>query len=129
MEAERRSEELTSPLPNLMELCFFFEQAGVGLSREEIIRIWLALKYLVESHPLKLVRFWGKIFGTEQNYIVAEAEYRDGQEPPDSELEELFRPGQTTATNTAVKSELKDKISKDELGTEEELEGVSMFQC
>ena len=70
-----------------MELCFFFEQAGVGLSREEMIRIWLALKNLNDNHPLQHIRFWGKIFGTEQNYIVAEVEYREGEEEEEEEEE------------------------------------------
>lgn len=70
-----------------MELCFFFEQAGVGLNREEVIRIWLALKNLVDSHTLAHVRFWGKIFGREQSYYVAEVEYREGDEEEEEEEE------------------------------------------
>ena len=73
-----------------MELTFFFEQAGVGLSREEMIRIWLALKNLVDTHNLQHVRFWGKVFGTEQNYYVAEVEYREGEEQEDEEEEEVI---------------------------------------
>lgn len=127
MELERKNEEPATPLPNLMELCFFFEQAGVGLSREEVVRIWLALKNLVETHPLQMVRFWGKLFGTEQNYYIAEAEYRDGQEPAENELEELFRQGQTV-TATESTSELRSKVSKDEQGVDEELEGIFQIE-
>lgn len=43
-----------------MNLTFYFEQAGVGLSREEMFRLFLALKQLVDSKPLQMVRFWGK---------------------------------------------------------------------
>ncbi|KAK3092588.1 hypothetical protein FSP39_004684 [Pinctada imbricata] len=82
------SDELETPLPNIMELCFFFEQASVGLNREEMIRVWLALKNLVDNHPLSHVRFWGKIFGTEQNYYIAEVEYRDGDGEEEEEEEE-----------------------------------------
>jgi len=82
-----QDEDAESPLPNLMELCFYFEQAGVGLNREEVMRIWLALKNLVDNHQLQHVRFWGKIFGTEQNYIVAEVEYAEGQEEEEEEEE------------------------------------------
>lgn len=82
-----QDEDVESPLPNLMELCFYFEQAGIGLNREEIMRIWLALKNLVDNHPLQHVRFWGKLFGTEQNYIVAEVEYSEGQEDEEEEEE------------------------------------------
>ena len=72
-----------------MELSFFFEQAGVSLNREEMIRIWLALKNLVDTHNLQHVRFWGKVFGTEQNYYVAEVEYREGDEEQEEEDEEV----------------------------------------
>lgn len=81
------SEELETPLPNIMEFCFFFEQAGIGLNREEMIRVWLALKNLVDTHALSHVRFWGKMFGTEQNYYIAEVEYRDGDEEEEEEEE------------------------------------------
>lgn len=63
-------------------------QAGIGLGREELYRVWLALKQLVDTHPLQKVRFWGKIFGTEQNYYVAEVEYREGEQEPEEEEEE-----------------------------------------
>ena len=86
-EAEAETEDMESPLPNLMQMSFYFEQAGVGLNREEIVRIWLALKTLTDSKPLQHVRFWGKIFGTEQNYIVAEVEYREGEEEEEEEEE------------------------------------------
>lgn len=70
-----------------MELCFYFEQASIGLNREEMIRVWLALKSLVDNYPLQHVRFWGKIFGTEQNYYIAEVEYREGDEEEEEEEE------------------------------------------
>lgn len=90
-------EEIETPLPNLMELCYYFEQAGVGLNREEVIRVWLALKNLVDNHPLQHVRFWGKMFGTEQNYYVAEVEYREGEEDEEEEEEnEETREEETT---------------------------------
>ena len=51
-----------------------------------MIRIWLALRTLVESQPVEQVRFWGKILGTECNYIVAEVQWREG-EGDDDEME------------------------------------------
>jgi len=53
-------EEQESPLPDLMELANYFELAGVGLNREETFRIFLALKQLVDSYPIRTCRFWGK---------------------------------------------------------------------
>uniref|UniRef100_A0A3B5AF77 Radial spoke head protein 6 homolog A-like n=1 Tax=Stegastes partitus TaxID=144197 RepID=A0A3B5AF77_9TELE len=69
-----------TPLPNVSEIGFYLEQAGVGLGREEMQRIFLALKRLVETQALPRCRLWGKILGTGSNYIVAEAEYREGEE-------------------------------------------------
>ncbi|ESO94242.1 hypothetical protein LOTGIDRAFT_118662 [Lottia gigantea] len=86
-EEPQPDEEVETPLPNLMELSFYFEQAAIGLNREEVIRVWLALKNLVDNHPLQHVRFWGKILGTEQNYYVAEVEYREGDEEEEEEEE------------------------------------------
>ena len=87
---EEQDDDVETPLPNLMELVYFFEQAGIGLNREEMIRIWLALKNLVDNNPLQHVRFWGKLYGTEQNYIVAEVEYREGEEEEEEEEEVGF---------------------------------------
>lgn len=72
----------------MTELTFFLEQIGVGLGREEMQRILLALKQLVDSQPLQRCRFWGKILGIEWNYIVAEVEYRDGEEEEDEAEQE-----------------------------------------
>ncbi|XP_002741113.1 radial spoke head protein 4 homolog A-like [Saccoglossus kowalevskii] len=88
-------EDNESPLPNLPELMYNFEQADVGVSREEMVRIYLALKNLVDNHPLQSCRFWGKIIGTEKNYIIAEVEYREGEEEEEDEEEEAEAEEQT----------------------------------
>ncbi|XP_014051759.1 radial spoke head protein 6 homolog A [Salmo salar] len=79
-DGEQEEELVETPLPNVSELGFFLEQAGVGLGREEMLRVFLALKQLVDSQPLVRCRLWGKILGTEGNYLVAECEYREGEE-------------------------------------------------
>lgn len=76
---------METPLPNVAELTFFLEQIGVGLGQEEMQRILLALKQLVDIQPLQRCRFWGKILGIEGNYIVAEVEFRDGEEEEEVE--------------------------------------------
>ncbi|XP_053699658.1 radial spoke head protein 4 homolog A-like [Synchiropus splendidus] len=76
------------PLPNVSEIAFYLEQAGVGLGREEMIRAFLAIRQLVDSQNLQRCRLWGKILGRERNYIVAEAEYPDGEEEEEEEEEE-----------------------------------------
>lgn len=74
-------------LPNVSEIGFYIEQAGVGLGREEMQRIFLALKQLVESQALLHCRLWGKILGIESSYIVAEAKYREGEEEEEQSSE------------------------------------------
>ncbi|KAM4628680.1 radial spoke head protein 4 homolog A isoform 2-T2 [Polymixia lowei] len=91
-EVDQEEELVETPLPNVSEIGYYMEQAGVGLGREEMQRIFLALKQLVESQPLQRCRLWGKILGTKSNYVVAEAEYREGEEeeeqtPEDEERE------------------------------------------
>ncbi|XP_068564037.1 radial spoke head protein 4 homolog A isoform X3 [Cebidichthys violaceus] len=78
-EDDREEKRMEAALPNVSEICFYMEQAGVGLGREEMQRVFLALKQLAESHNLLRCRLWGKVLGTESGYIVAEAEYREGE--------------------------------------------------
>ncbi|KAK7485008.1 hypothetical protein BaRGS_00023786 [Batillaria attramentaria] len=69
-------EEVETPLPNLMELCFYFEQASISLNREEMIRVWLALKNLVDNHPLQHVRFWGKLLEEQEEDDTPKPEFK-----------------------------------------------------
>lgn len=46
------------------------------------------MKKLIDVQPLQKVRFWGKIFGLEQNYYIVEAEYREGEEVEEATEEE-----------------------------------------
>ncbi|XP_053742045.1 radial spoke head protein 4 homolog A-like isoform X1 [Synchiropus splendidus] len=91
------------PLPNVSEIGFFLEQAGVGLGREELMKIFLALKLLVDSHALQHCRLWGKILGREQNYIVAEAEYPD--DDVDDEVEEEQAEEDTDVSSDDIQEE------------------------
>ncbi|XP_056270117.1 radial spoke head protein 4 homolog A isoform X2 [Pseudoliparis swirei] len=90
-EEEQEEEELMEPsaLPNVSEIGFYLEQAGVGLGREEMQRVFLALKQLVGSQALLRCRLWGKVLGTESSYIVAEAEYGEGEEEEEKSFEEV----------------------------------------
>jgi radial spoke head protein 4/6 len=71
-------------LPNLLELSYFFELGEIGLGSHETFRIWLSLKKLVDKYPLESIRFWGKLFGINANYYVAEVQFQEGKD----ELEE-----------------------------------------
>ncbi|KAK2088719.1 Radial spoke head protein 6 A [Saguinus oedipus] len=80
-----------TPVPNIMETAFYFEQAGLGLSADESFRIFLALKQLVEQQPIHTCRFWGKILGINRSYLVAEVEFREGEEEvEEEEVEEVM---------------------------------------
>ena len=54
-------------LPDQMPM---FAWAGVGLSKEETCRIYLAMQKLAKEKELPMVRFFGKIFGTKADYVV-----------------------------------------------------------
>ncbi|XP_043448122.1 radial spoke head protein 4 homolog A isoform X1 [Prionailurus bengalensis] len=86
---ELEDEIAENALPNVMESAFYFEQAGVGLGTDETYRIFLALKQLTDTHPIQRCRFWGKILGLEMNYIVAEVEFREGEDEEDVEEEDV----------------------------------------
>ncbi|XP_042339934.1 radial spoke head protein 6 homolog A [Plectropomus leopardus] len=94
-EADQEEELMETPLPNVNEIGFYLEQAGVGLGREEMQRVFLALKQFVESQGLLRCRLWGKILGTESSYIVAEADYREGEEGEEESIEEEEKEAET----------------------------------
>ncbi|RMC13983.1 hypothetical protein DUI87_09067 [Hirundo rustica rustica] len=80
-EREEVGEEMVEPaLTNVMETAFYFEQAGIGLNKDECYYIFLALKNLIHVQPIQTCRFWGKILGLEMNYIIAEVQLREGEE-------------------------------------------------
>ncbi|XP_059759789.1 radial spoke head protein 6 homolog A isoform X3 [Balaenoptera ricei] len=94
-EQEMEEEVAETAVPNIMEKAFYFEQAGVGLSSDESFRIFLALKQLVEQWPVHTCRFWGKILGLHRSYLVAEVEFREGEEEvEEEEVEEVMEGGE-----------------------------------
>lgn len=91
---EEEDENALSVLPDMQEVLYFFEQGGVGLGREEWIRVYFALKQLCDGkmagqegpeYPaLATCRFWGKVMGLEKNYYIAEVAFRDEDEDGDT---------------------------------------------
>ena len=59
----------TADLPELLPM---FSHAGVGLSKEETFRVYLAMKKLAADKSLTGVRFLGKILGTKSDYVIIE---------------------------------------------------------
>jgi len=79
-------------------LCF--EQAGIGLKPFEATRIALGLQRLASEHPVKSVRFWGKIVGTQRDYLVAECQFKPGHTggEPEASLTEGAVPPEPAGT-------------------------------
>ncbi|KAM3875867.1 radial spoke head protein 4 homolog A-like [Diretmus argenteus] len=103
-ETEEDEVEVETLLPNVAEIGFYLEQAGVGLGREETQRIFLALKQLLDSRPLKYCRLWGKVLGVQSNYVVAEVQYREGEEE------------QLSTEDEEKEGETQDDEEEDEMG-------------
>lgn len=57
-----------------------------GLGREELTRIWLALRYLYRKlgEDVTKLRFWGKFFGIKANYYIVEAEFEVDSDPSEA---------------------------------------------
>lgn len=59
------------------------------------------------------MRFWGKIYGTEANYIVAEGEYQEGQgEEEEEEEEESKQEEEQREENEDDENEEKDEFPR-----------------
>lgn len=72
------------PVQNFTEDAAYIEWAGVSFGRAEAFRLHLSLKHLAAKQPVRGLRFWGKIFGTAADYLVAEGE----MDPPEDEAED-----------------------------------------
>ncbi|XP_012428829.5 radial spoke head protein 4 homolog A [Taeniopygia guttata] len=112
-EQEELEEEMGQPsLPNVMETAFYFEQAGIGLSKDESYYIFLALKNLINVQPIQTCRFWGKILGLEMNYIIAEVQLREEEEEEEEteeEGEEIIAEEQNEMDEAEEEDEQKEK--------------------
>ncbi|KAK1330061.1 hypothetical protein QTO34_010246 [Cnephaeus nilssonii] len=113
-EQEMEEEVADTAVPNIMESAFYFEQGGVGLSSDESFRLFLALKQLVEQQPIHTCRFWGKILGLKRSYLVAEVEFREGEEEVEEEEEvELIEGGEVTDTHGEEEGEEDEEKAAD----------------
>ncbi|NXC53715.1 RSH4A protein, partial [Aleadryas rufinucha] len=114
-EHEELDEEMGQPsLPNVMETAFYFEQAGIGLDKDESYYILLSLKNLINVQPIQTCRFWGKILGLEMNYIIAETQLHEGEGGEEEETAE--------EEEAIVAEEEKEMDEAEEEGEEKEKE-------
>lgn len=89
----------------------YFEQAGVGIGKEETFRVWLALKQLVEKYPLDSIRFWGKIMGIEDNYYIAEVKFQEGKdEEEEAEIAEAEESAEVEKSEEEETNEEEDPV-------------------
>jgi len=73
----------STPFAELPAQMPMFEWAGVGLGKEETYRTYLAMLGLQKQHNLLAVRFFGKVLGTQSDYVVIEGKApADVHKPP-----------------------------------------------
>ncbi|XP_018322478.1 radial spoke head protein 6 homolog A [Agrilus planipennis] len=71
-------EELADMSRNdMLQLLYFFEQAGIGLPKAEMFCLMLSMKKVIKNLPISSIRFWGKIHGLYKNYYVLETELKE----------------------------------------------------
>ncbi|XP_068599831.1 radial spoke head protein 6 homolog A [Brachionichthys hirsutus] len=113
--------EVGTGFPNVSEVGFYLEQAGVGLGREETQRILLALQQLLESQALLRCRLWGKVLGTESSYVVAEGDHKEDEEEESAEEEEK---GVETPQNDSEMDQLPKSTYKPQAAVPKEVNGT-----
>jgi radial spoke head protein 4A len=69
---EKKPEPVQGHVPDMMTDASMLEWAGVNLGQEEVYKIMLSLRKLAAERGLASVRFFGKIFGTQSDYLIAE---------------------------------------------------------
>lgn len=115
-EQEMEEEVTETVVPNIMEAAFYFQQGGVGLSADESFRIFLAMKQLAEQQPVHTCRFWGKVLGLSRSYVVAEVEFREGEEEGEEEEgEELLEGGDVLEPHGEEEAEEDEEKAADAL--------------
>lgn len=73
--ADPEEEDIIDPgKRDLIQFAFYYEKAGIGFSKTELYCLEISIRELAKTEKLQDVRFWGKIFGLEKNYIVVESE-------------------------------------------------------
>ncbi|CAH8480328.1 unnamed protein product [Heterobilharzia americana] len=105
-------EDEEHPLPNIVENSFYFENAGIGIGRIESISLNMAIKGLVNTQSVQSARFWGKIYGTIQNYYIVEVEFPEGEDVDEEEGTDSLNREITEAEDDEGLEEGKDVLPK-----------------
>lgn len=80
-------------VPDLISIGRIFEWAGIAFGEKEYFLLQKSLAKLAEKSGASKIRFWGKIYGTENDYYIAEgvqeeAEEAEGDEEKPKDFEE-----------------------------------------
>ena len=89
-EEEVNVEEVAAAVPDILGEYRLFAAAGINVGEEEAFKVFAAIKQLAAKQGLTSVRFFGKIFGTKKDYLVAEAkpkEFPEEEETPNQKKE------------------------------------------
>jgi len=83
--------EVTSlgAVPNLLSDAQILEQVGVGFGQEETLLLQKSLAQLAARTQARELRFWGKIFGSQKDYFIAEGylNHSYSDETPSADVE------------------------------------------
>ncbi|XP_015837293.2 radial spoke head protein 6 homolog A [Tribolium castaneum] len=99
---------------NMLDLLSYFELAGLGLPRTEMFCLTMSMRQLIRVEPIAKIRFWGKIFGMNKNYIIVETELKDEEYSkrnenynplPDSKIEDIVGDQLETITKAQLAGE------------------------
>lgn len=86
-EVEEEETGESAAMEDVMQLADSMEKAGVGLGKEEWYRVALSLTNLAaeckEKYGIESIRFFGKIFGSKADYLIAEGTPGEGDREPD----------------------------------------------
>ncbi|XP_037876247.1 radial spoke head protein 6 homolog A [Bombyx mori] len=73
-ELDLEEDNVKPRIADLIDSNYYFKECGFGLPDSECYAVYIALNMLAIKEPVSTVRFFGKIYGTKENYYVAETE-------------------------------------------------------
>ena len=59
-------------IPNVVEEARLFEWAGISFGEDEVYKLQKSLRRLAILSGASQLRFWGKIYGQQKDYWIAE---------------------------------------------------------
>uniref|UniRef100_A0A0G4FW21 Uncharacterized protein n=1 Tax=Chromera velia CCMP2878 TaxID=1169474 RepID=A0A0G4FW21_9ALVE len=85
---EEGDDSALAEMPDWLAQANMFAWAGVGFSRQETYEIHCSLRrFAATTEGLQSVRFWGKLLGTEADYLVAEGRIDGGDDGEREDIE------------------------------------------